>query len=1274
MMKLIKLKYKYTIIIGAILSAIAIALFARSIQADAANDYYFVFNNQSLSIGNQAQLNTQTAYMSIVSPSGSTAQVKQWISSDDKIVSVHDTSYDNKSFVQLRRESPGYATITAVFDDGFMAYCVIRVDLAFDYAKMSGIIYSTTNDERIMTFDTIGQERTAYIKYVVADGSTGDDSIDNSLVDWSSSNVGVVTVDSGGKLKAVGAGSADITVSTKTLYGDKPMSAKMRVVVAPNFTVSLPDSSGQIVDYNSSDDINVPQIVDNVPSEFTVKSNSTLGNNLKWVIYDTTGGTKKVIPAGSSTKMTYSISQTNGNVNFSNVKAGTYEIFAFANSSYNENTNAPYAYMKIVVPIRIPNKDLVMVVGNTYSLLDNSNLPGTGIFTAPVYLSGNSNIASFNATNYVFTAKTKGKVQIQLNYNAANKLYDSSTMVDPFVINITVIDKLALNNSSADLEIGQTLQLEPLVSDPLTQVIWTSTNPNIASVEEGMVKAISTGDVTITAQQTIGGVVMTATCEISVKKSVTKVELACYKTILDIGELQTITATITPKDARFKLNWRSSNPSVVKINTVANPATTATIQAVAGGRATITATNEYNVEMGSIEITVRQPVQKITLSKTEVSINLTAKNYQLSATVAPDNVMDKTILWQSADTTKATVDDNGFVTLLKPGTVSIIATSKDNPKVTAICNLTILIPTQSLELLEKNKTMFTGNTDQLKYNLLPDNASNRNVTWTSTNTAVVTVDGAGKVTAKAVGTSVIILKTVDGGLTAYCTIDVKQSATGIKLDKTVIDLLAGKFEFLKATLTPADTTDNKIEWSSYDTNIAKVDDYGKVTAISSGSTLISAKINGYLAICKINVTQPVTGISLDSKTKTIYKGQKFKLTPTIEPKTATNKSVTWKSSNNSVVAVAADGTVTGVAGGAAAITCTTVDGQMIDICVVTVKELVSSIKINPTSYKLGLNKTVILTAIVSTQTASNKNVTWKSNNTKVATVDSKGKVTGKKLGYATITAIAKDGSQVEASCEIRVVTLVTSISLNKYSSSMYVGTRQKLTATIKPSNATYKTAKWTSSNTKVATVDSTGTVTALSKGTALITASALDSSGRKAICYLSVNERIPATGITMQDTEVTMVQGEKKSVLFVLTPSNSSDGVKWSSNNAGVASVDKTKGIITAKATGVAVISVMTDSGKKATIMLTVVGLSDTKLTTEVYTTYKQALSVEGAKSKVKWSSQNQKIVEIYSDGTISTRGPGTTTVTATINGRKLKCKITVKKMTIKKKTVKKKK
>jgi uncharacterized protein YjdB len=134
-------------------------------------------------------------------------------------------------------------------------------------------------------------------------------------------------------------------------------------------------------------------------------------------------------------------------------------------------------------------------------------------------------------------------------------------------------------------------------------------------------------------------------------------------------------------------------------------------------------------------------------------------------------------------------------------------------------------------------------------------------------------------------------------------------------------------------------------------------------------------------------------------------------------------------------------------------------------------------------------------------------------------------------------------------------------------------------------------------------------------------------------------------------------------VNVVLVPAASTDKVKWSTDNAAVASVNKTTGRITAKATGTAYITVMTESGKTATVEVTVIGLNISKLYTEEYTTYSTALSVEGATSTVIWRSDNPLVAIVSSDGTVSTRGVGTATITATVNGRRLYCKVIVRSM-----------
>lgn len=1224
-------------------------------------NYTFRINAQKIVDGAEYELKSPATNLSVIADGWAAPTTVEWSSSEQGVVKLETTP--NANTVNMVRKGPGYSTIMATITQGGFSYTIsflVKVGLAIDYQK-TGTKEATTNQDQILVFHTLEQTKPIYLKYVDL-GSVSGGAISNTAVSFKSSNIGVATVDENGIVTAKGAGSAVITITSATMSSkDTPMEAELTVVVKPTFEFTYKDSTGADQICRSSDsNTDTGAIYSGVPSSFILDSNAVSGKNITWVVYNIVGGKRITVPAGISSKMTYAVND-DGTVSFSKIKSGSYEIYAFANKSYDEKTSAPYAYMKIYVPINIVDTNIVMNVGDTYNILENSNIPDKNIFVAP---SGyDINIAKLDTSNYVITAKRQGKVTINLVYDTGQKLFEGIIIPD-MQITVTVIDGISLTTTKATLYTKGTLQLAALVTDNTAPIVWSSSNASIASVTEGLVTAGSkAGTAIITATQTVNGVIKKASCEITVQQSVSTITVDPNSLTLALNAYKTLHATVAPNNlSGVSLKWKSSDESIVKI--VESSDLTVTIQGIAGGHAVISAINQDNVVVGYCHITVQQPVTGIVLSESAATLDLSVKYLQLRATVNPDNAVNKELVWSTTDSSKASVDQNGLVTLLKPGTVTIIATSKDNPAAVAYCNLNIQIPVVSVTLDETSKTMYAGQSARLSYLVLPANADNNAVTWTSTNSSVVAVDASGKVTAKSVGTAVIILKTVNGGYSVYCTITVKQVATGIKFDVNQLNMKTGETYNLKITLTPKDSTDTGLVWETSDSKVATVDVNGKITAKSSGTCIIMARTDaGGVAYCKVTVTQAVKGLILNFTDKTIYKGEKFELEVSINPSTASKLDVTWKSSNTKIATVTDKGEVKGLVGGVAIITCTTADGGFSATCVVTVKETVTSVKLNYDTYNIGIDKTVVLTATVTTETATNQKVTWKSSNPKVATVSQKGKVTGIKAGYATITAIAQDGSDAEASCEIRVVTPVTSITLNRSTMSLFVGDSKSLKATVKPSNSTYKKTKWVSSDDKVAIVDEDGTVIAIKAGTAMISSEALDNSGKKAICYVTVHDRVSSTGVTLQDKKVTMIAGETKIVQLVLIPAASTDTVTWSTDNVAVASVDKKTGKITAKSTGTAYVSVMTESGKTATVEITVIGLNATKIVTEEYTTYNQAISVEGYSGTVTWRIDNPLIAVVYSDGTISTRAVGTATITATVNGRKLNCKLIVNKM-----------
>lgn len=1229
------------------------------------DEYFFVFNGQEKKAGSEFEMKGQNVLLNISAGTWEPETEVKWISSEPGVVTLESTTYGSR-FVNLVRKGPGYSTITAIIKQGTNTYslsCLVKVNLEFNYQK-TGMTMATTTKERILVFDKISDEtKQIYLKYVdyIPEGETEavtGSAISATAVIWESDNESVVTVDENGKVTAVGSGSSTITVTTNTMSThDRSLSITMQVVVAPKFSLTYADASGNRVEEHSSYSNKKFVAVDHVPSNFVIESNATYASNLTWEVYD--ASTNKKLPT-SSTKLTYSISENSGNITFMNVKAGTYEIYAYTNKNYNYNTNAPYAYMKIIVPINLSDESIIMNVGDTYNIEENSNIPDFGIFNLSYKEKGGSNIAYVNSNIGVITAKKKGEVTIQLSYKTPSNLYDDdSEYVKDKYIHVTVIDGISLSATEAMLYSSGTFMLQALVSDPSAPITWSSDAPNIAKVENGLVTALRPGVAIITAEQRIQGVTKRASCEITVQQAVSNITIDPSVLNLAIGEYQTLHASITPKLSGIKLNWKTSDEKVVKL-IEANPLTL-TVQGVAGGNAVISAINENNIVVGYTHVTVRQPVSKITLSETSVAINLDAKSIQLRAIAYPENALNKNVKWTSSNTSIANVSDNGLVSLLKPGEVTIIATSVDNPKVMEICNITIEIPVETVALDESETTLYVGQSKRLNYSVMPLNASKASVTWTSTNPNVASVDAAGKVTAKKVGQTVIMVKSLDRGFTAYCTVNVRQIANGINFTDKELELTTGQIHETQYKLIPNDATDSNIVWESSDTKIAVVNDRGEITAKGPGVAFVIARTEaGGMSYIKVTVKQLVEGLLLNFSEKTIYVGDTFEFDVSVSPSGASNLGVNWTSSDTDVATVSDEGEVVGLSAGTTIITCTTKDGGYSAFCVVTVKERLTSMKLNHENYKLGLDKSFTLSIIVDNETVNAKDFKWVSSNDDVATVNKNGKVTGHKLGSARITAYAVDGSGADASCEVEVVRAVSRVTIDKSFLSMLVGDTKELKVKIEPKNASYKGAIWTSSDNNVAMVDEDGVITALAAGSITITASAMDNSGKKAICYVTVNERVPATAVILSDKVIVMTSGEQRTVRPVLNPVNSTDGLTWSTDNSAVASVDEKTGRIKAKSTGTAYITAMTDSGKIASIEVTVIGLNVTNLVLEQYSRY--TLEVEGATSRVTWDVANPKIAEVR-NGNIVTKEIGTTTITATVNGRRLTCKIKVTKI-----------
>ncbi len=1219
--------------------------------------YRFDFGATDYESGAEIELRTLNGYLA-VEPKDSTeglpvtATVK-FHSSDPNVIALEDTG--TQGMVNMIRKGPGFSTITAIVSDGQYNYaisCLVKVDLQIVGTNFSQIDYA---GHKILKLDKIGDSKPVILKYV------DDVQFLNTLVSWESSNEMVATVDEKGNVTAVGAGRAEITVSTQTVSSQsKKLTQTATVIVAPigSFTYDEKYTGYQ-------DKISTQTRSDN----FMIYVNGQSASNLVWKVSQLVNKNGKPIEVpltANSDVLKYSINEYSGSVNFTGVKAGTYVIRAYIPSEggkgeeYVGNGAIPSFEAKVVVYFALTDRELLMNVGDTYNIIENSNIADVSQFD---FKASNSNVAAVDPTTGIITAKNSSLTPVTITLTYRGNVFETGgggeydTGVPNIVITVTVIDGIQLNYTEVTINTKGTILLEPELTNRIEPVTWSSSDERIAKVENGLVTGIKAGTAVITATQKVNGIIKTATCTVYVQTSVESVTLDPKEITLGIGKYETIQASVKPSTLNgVSLKWVSSNEEIVKITEAGK--LSVTVQGVAGGNAVISAINQDNVVVGFCNITVLQPVTGMKLSEEYVTSRI-GNSVQLRATIEPTNATNQNVTWKSSNTAVATVSENGLVTMKSAGTASIICTSVDNPNVQAFCNVTVLKPVSSVSLDIDSKEMYVGENYRLTYMVTPRDASTPDVIWTSTNKSVVAVDGTGMLTAKGVGQAEIIVRTVDGAYMDLCTIVVKQKPTNVKMAVSNLTMNAGEYFYMDAIVTPANSTKEGLVWESIDTNIVTVSSTGRITAKEAGKTVVMVKTdNGATSYCVVTVLEAVTGLKIAPGKVTLDVGEKIQLYPEFTPATASNTAVTWSSSDTKIATVDKDGEVTAKQGGLVVIQCQSDDGGYNAVCIITVIEQVTELTISPEQYKLGLGKTFQLKAEIKNSTASNKDIEWSSSDESIVTVDKNGKIRGISLGYATITAMALDGSDVEATCEIRVVTEVTGMKMNYTSITLIQGETFQLDAEIRPAEATYNTPAWSSDNTNIAMVDDDGIVTAISPGTAWISAKARDNSGKYCMCYVTVIAPIPATGVTTMVDKIVMAPGEKKTIVAKATPANTTDSMMWTSTDESIVRVNPVSGEITAIAPGSASVIVMMDSGKKAVVEVIVVGLNRTSVVMDYYSTG-VVLYVEGATSTVRWYSTNSRVVEV-ANGRLTSRGSGTATIEARVNGRTLTCTVRV--------------
>jgi uncharacterized protein YjdB len=384
---------------------------------------------------------------------------------------------------------------------------------------------------------------------------------------------------------------------------------------------------------------------------------------------------------------------------------------------------------------------------------------------------------------------------------------------------------------------------------PAPVYIWQSSDNSIFTVDnQGIVVGIKPGEGTLTVKSIEYN--LTATSKVRVVPIQASSIVLSHKNVeLLLGDSIQLNATVQPDNRTDKsITWTSGNNQVLTVT--AN----GLVKAIGLGKANITVT--AGTVSAQCEVVVEPiKVTGITLHTSTLSVVI-GDEQQLVATVMPSNATNTRIEWKSTDQSIVSVSTEGEIAAMAVGTAEISARTEDGGFI-ATCIVEVLpIAVTGISLSMSSLSMEVGRVQTLSASIIPSNATNAGVEWISSDPTTVHVSAEGKVSGLKIGSAEIIVKTIDGGFTAKCIVEIVPApVTGIFLNKNDLKLAVGENKTLYASIIPSNASNKSIKWSSDNPSVVSVDHNGMLSALSLGNAIISATTEdgGYSSTCNVSV-------------------------------------------------------------------------------------------------------------------------------------------------------------------------------------------------------------------------------------------------------------------------------------------------------------------------------------------------------------------------------------------------------------------------------------
>lgn len=937
-------------------------------------------------------------------------------------------------------------------------------------------------------------------------------------------------------------------------------------------------------------------------------------------------------------------------------------------ASFNEMTG-PTVVPGVVASVEIPTTQTKLSVGSTLALqakvYDGSR--NTVVDKSVFWTSNDSTIAKVSREGVV-TGVGAGAVRIAASVQGRSA-----------VANLTVtaraVASILVNPPSPNILVGGTLQLSSVTlgesGDVLAgrAVFWQTSNPLVATIDNfGLLTGLAAGVTTITATSETRNASVGVTV---LPVPVSSVQISPATDTVVVG--QTTQLTAVPRDSigapltDRPVTWSSSNQSIASVS-----ASGLVVGAQAG---TVTITSSSEGKSGTSKIVVlARPVGAVIVSPAQVSINA-GQTLKLTVLITDNNgtlLSGRPIQYKSGNTSIATVAADGTVTGVNEGSTTITVTSEGK---TGTADVDVAAsPIATVRINAPVSEMAIGATQKLTVTLLDASGTTlpaRPIAWRSGATSVATIATDGTVTALSAGT-VIIFATVDGKI-ASVTLTVRAIAVvSVVVAPPSANMFVG--DALDLGAQPRDVggaviAGRVIAWTSSDDRIAVVSSTGRVRALSAGQVLITATVDGVHGSSAItSQIESVLSVTVDPPALSLLPGTSSTLTPTARGRNGaalTGRTFTFISADPSIASVNSSGLVNALRTGTTSVTVSS-EGRQVIVPIVVDLAPVATITVSLGNNSRYVSQTT--QAVTDMRDAGNniltgRPVVWTSSNNNVATVSTTGVVTAVAPGTANIIATS-GGKSGQAQVTVSLVP-VASVNVTLTSPTRFVGQTTAASAVTLDSVGgvlTGRTIVWNSSNPSVATVSSTGLVSALAPGSANITAT---SEGKVGAATVTVT-LVPVAKVVVVLAPTSGFVGQTSQATVTLFDANDNlltgRAITFSTSDAAIATVSST-GLVTTVAPGV--VDIIALSGTKsgsATFTVTVPPVASvavtlqqssrfTGQTTQADVVLRDPLNRVLTGRVITYASSDPNIATVSNTGLVTGVAPGNATITATSEG-----------------------